>query len=59
MAETSKVLRDLLKDYDSRLRPNFGGSPVIVNVTMNVDSIGPISETEMSFRVDLSFRQMW
>ncbi|XP_075262346.1 gamma-aminobutyric acid receptor subunit pi-like [Convolutriloba macropyga] len=59
MRETTKVLVSLLKDYDSRLRPNFGGDAVQVNVTMNVDSLGPISETEMSFRVDISFRQMW
>ena len=53
------MLIGLLKDYDSRLRPGFGGEAVGVNVTMNVDSLGPISETEMSFRVDISFRQMW
>ena len=59
MIETSKVLDTLLQDYDNRLRPGFGGDPVMVNVTLHVDSLGPISETDMSYRVDFAFRQYW
>ena len=30
-----------------------------VGVTSNVDSLGPIDEVNMNFRIDLSFRQYW
>ena len=59
MFKTSNILSSLLQDYDSRLRPKFGEEPVDVDVTLHVDSLGPISETDMSFRVDLAFRQYW
>ena len=59
MFRTSKILSGLLQDYDSRLRPQFGGDPVEVDITLHVDSLGPISETDMSFRVDFAFRQYW
>ena len=45
--------------YDKTLRPNFGGDPVVVGITINVDSLGPIDEVNMNFRLDLSFRQFW
>ncbi|XP_075244802.1 gamma-aminobutyric acid receptor subunit pi-like isoform X2 [Convolutriloba macropyga] len=63
--EVSKMLDYLVgngpnsRKYDKTLRPNFGGSPVIVGVTINVDSLGPIDEVNMNFRLDLSFRQFW
>ena len=63
--EVSKMLDFLVgngpdsRKYDKTLRPNFGGSPVIVGVTINVDSLGPIDEVNMNFRLDLSFRQFW
>ncbi|XP_075251051.1 glycine receptor subunit alpha-2-like isoform X3 [Convolutriloba macropyga] len=55
----SDILSKLLANYDRRLRPQYGGDPVAVNVTMNIDSIGPISEVNMNFRLDISFRQYW
>ena len=45
--------------YDKTLRPLFGGPPVRVGITANVDSLGPIDEVNMNFRIDLSFRQYW
>ena len=32
MFQTSGILTNLLEDYDSRLRPQFGGDPVEVNL---------------------------
>ena len=63
--EVSKMLDFLVGDaegspkYDKTLRPNFGGAPLRVGVTINVDSLGPIDEVNMNFRLDLSFRQFW
>ena len=57
--EMSELLERLVNNYDANLRPNFGGRPVRVRVSMHVDSIGPISEVNMNFRLDISFRQIW
>ncbi|XP_075241059.1 glycine receptor subunit alpha-4-like [Convolutriloba macropyga] len=57
--EMSELLERLVNNYDANLRPNFGGKPVRVKVSMHVDSIGPISEVNMNFRLDISFRQIW
>ncbi|KAL1252456.1 hypothetical protein QQF64_017149, partial [Cirrhinus molitorella] len=37
----------LLKGYDIRLRPDFGGPPVIVGMSINIASIDSISEVNM------------
>ncbi|XP_072040419.1 glycine receptor subunit alpha-2-like isoform X6 [Amphiura filiformis] len=56
---TSRVLTMLLNGYDKRLRPNYGGEPVLVNVSMMVYSIGPINEVLMEYTVDMYFRTEW
>lgn len=54
-----KILSRLLGDYEKRLRPLSGLSPLIVNATMFVVSIGPVSEVDMTFKLSLYFRQFW
>ena len=54
-----KILSRLLRDYEKRLRPLSGLSPLIVNATMFVVSIGPVSEVDMTFKLSLYFRQFW
>ena len=54
-----KILSRLLVDYEKRLRPLSGVSPLIVNATMYVVSIGPVSEVDMTFKLSLYFRQFW
>lgn len=41
------LLDNLLKDYDNSLRPNIGGEPLMVEINMQVRSMGPISEVDM------------
>ena len=56
----SKILDDFFsRGYDRRVRPNYGGEPVVVNVTMFVISISSISESKMDFTADFYFRQAW
>ncbi|XP_076347804.1 gamma-aminobutyric acid receptor alpha-like isoform X2 [Tachypleus tridentatus] len=55
----SKLLDGLLEGYDNRLRPDFGGSPTLVYIDIEVRSMGPISEVEMSYSMDCYFRQSW
>ncbi|XP_075256441.1 gamma-aminobutyric acid receptor subunit pi-like isoform X2 [Convolutriloba macropyga] len=66
--EVTKLLNFLISDqedefgairYDKTLRPLFGGEAIKVGITMNLDSLGPIDEVNMHFRVDISFRQFW
>lgn len=45
--------------YDRRVRPNYGGPPVIVSVTMFILSISSVSEVLMDFTLDFYFRQAW
>lgn len=45
--------------YDKRVRPNYGGPPVEVNVTMHILSISSVSEVLMDFTADFYFRQTW
>ena len=41
------------------MRPNYGGVPVTVGVTMFILSIGDLSEKFMDFTFDMYFRQTW
>ncbi|XP_075257622.1 glycine receptor subunit alpha-2-like isoform X2 [Convolutriloba macropyga] len=57
--EVSKILDNLFYMYDARLRPNYGKAPVLINVTVLLGNLGPISEVEMNFRIDMAIRQRW
>ncbi|XP_071951834.1 gamma-aminobutyric acid receptor subunit beta-3-like isoform X2 [Antedon mediterranea] len=55
----SEILNTLLDGYDKRLRPHYGGKRVNVQISMYIYNIGPISETNMEYTMDLYFRQQW
>ncbi|XP_064637791.1 gamma-aminobutyric acid receptor subunit beta-like isoform X2 [Lineus longissimus] len=55
----SLLLDSFLEGYDKRLRPNYRGPPVEVNVSMWVQSVSSISEVDMDFTLDMYFRQTW
>ncbi|XP_064114102.1 gamma-aminobutyric acid receptor subunit beta-like isoform X12 [Macrobrachium nipponense] len=55
----SAILDSLQTGYDKRIRPNYGGEPVIVGVTMHILSISSVSEVLMDFTLDFYFRQHW
>ena len=44
---------------DRRVRPNYGGVPVTVGVSLYILSIGDLSEKDMDFTFDMYFRQFW
>ncbi|XP_077984867.1 gamma-aminobutyric acid receptor subunit beta-like [Glandiceps talaboti] len=58
-ANVTELIRSLFDGYDKILRPNYGGRPVIVNISMAVSSLGPIVETTMDYTLDFYFRQIW
>ncbi|XP_042234376.1 gamma-aminobutyric acid receptor subunit beta-like isoform X9 [Homarus americanus] len=55
----SAILDSLQTGYDKRIRPQYGGQPVIVGVTMHILSISSVSEVLMDFTLDFYFRQHW
>ncbi|XP_074650714.1 gamma-aminobutyric acid receptor subunit alpha-2-like [Tubulanus polymorphus] len=55
----TNILNRLLDNYDKRIRPGFGGNATVVNVSMNIRSMGPVSERNMMYSMDCYFRQMW
>ncbi|CAF3979602.1 unnamed protein product, partial [Rotaria magnacalcarata] len=53
------VLNDLLYGYNKQLRPNHSGDPLQVQVYLMIITLGPIVELDMSFTMNLFFRQVW
>ncbi|KAM6151626.1 gamma-aminobutyric acid receptor subunit theta [Rhynchocyon petersi] len=58
-AVVHKVLDRVLMGYDGRLRPNFGGDPVPVGISIYVSSIEQISEINMDYTITMFFHQTW
>ncbi|KAM5221547.1 gamma-aminobutyric acid receptor subunit theta [Ctenodactylus gundi] len=54
-----KILDRVLSRYDVRLRPNFGGPPVPVKISIYVVSIEQISEINMDYTITMIFHQTW
>uniref|UniRef100_A0AAY4BVF6 Gamma-aminobutyric acid type A receptor beta4 subunit n=1 Tax=Denticeps clupeoides TaxID=299321 RepID=A0AAY4BVF6_9TELE len=54
-----KTVDKLLKGYDIRLRPDFGGPPVVVGMSINIASIDSISEVNMDYTITMYFQQSW
>ncbi|MED6242843.1 Gamma-aminobutyric acid receptor subunit beta-3 [Ameca splendens] len=47
MSIVKETVDKLLKGYDIRLRPDFGGPPVAVGMSIDVASIDMVSEVNM------------
>ncbi|XP_052342924.1 gamma-aminobutyric acid receptor subunit beta-2-like [Oncorhynchus keta] len=71
-AQSAKDLRDpsnmplvkdtvdrLMKGYDIRLRPDFGGAPVAVGMNIDIASIDMVSEVNMDYTLTMYFQQAW
>uniref|UniRef100_A0A8C3WS80 Gamma-aminobutyric acid type A receptor subunit theta n=1 Tax=Catagonus wagneri TaxID=51154 RepID=A0A8C3WS80_9CETA len=58
-AVVHKILDRVLSKYDVRLRPNFGGAPVPVGVSIYVSSIEQMSEMTMDYTITMFFHQTW
>ncbi|KAK7871802.1 hypothetical protein R5R35_014057 [Gryllus longicercus] len=49
----------LLKNYDIRLRPNFGGNPLDVGMDLTIASFDSISEVNMDYTITMYLNQYW
>ncbi|CAH1390017.1 unnamed protein product [Nezara viridula] len=59
-ANVTRVLNSLLSmSYDQRIRPGIGGPPTKVMCNMHIKSLGPVSENEETYSLDVYFRQTW
>uniref|UniRef100_A0A1A8GCX5 Gamma-aminobutyric acid (GABA) A receptor, beta 3 n=1 Tax=Nothobranchius korthausae TaxID=1143690 RepID=A0A1A8GCX5_9TELE len=59
MSTVKETVDKLLKGYDIRLRPDFGGPPVAVGMSIDVASIDMVSEVNMDYTLTMYFQQYW
>eukprot|EP00066_Takifugu_rubripes_P023533 XP_011612799.1 PREDICTED: gamma-aminobutyric acid receptor subunit beta-3 isoform X4 [Takifugu rubripes] len=59
MSFVKDTVDKLLKGYDIRLRPDFGGRPVAVGMSIDVASIDMVSEVNMDYTLTMYFQQYW
>ncbi|XP_054846143.1 gamma-aminobutyric acid receptor subunit beta-1 isoform X2 [Eublepharis macularius] len=59
MSYVKETVDRLLKGYDIRLRPDFGGSPVGVGMSIVIASIDMVSEVNMDYTLTMYFQQSW
>ena len=59
VVNVSRILDQFMIGYDKRIRPNYGGIPVTVGVSLYILSISDVSEKNMDFTFDMYFRQFW
>ncbi|KAK6746157.1 hypothetical protein RB195_012335 [Necator americanus] len=55
----SQLLDKLVASHDRRIRPNYGGPPIEVNITAHITTISAITEVSMDYTLDLYLRQIW
>ncbi|KAI5612732.1 gamma-aminobutyric acid receptor subunit beta-2 precursor, partial [Silurus asotus] len=59
MTLVKETVDRLLKGYDIRLRPDFGGPPVRVGMNIDIASIDMVSEVNMDYTLTMYFQQAW
>ncbi|XP_072914586.1 gamma-aminobutyric acid receptor subunit gamma-4-like [Hemitrygon akajei] len=58
-ADATHILNSLLGGYDNKLRPDVGIKPIVIDVDIYVNSIGPVSVIQMEYTIDIFFAQTW
>ncbi|GFY61169.1 gamma-aminobutyric acid receptor subunit beta-like [Trichonephila inaurata madagascariensis] len=53
------ILKTILEGYDIRLRPDFGGEPLLIGMDMVIASFDSISEVNMDYTLTLYLNQFW
>jgi len=56
---TLRILHSKFAKYNKDLRPDMGGDPVTVGVNVYILAVNSVSEEDMSFSIDMYFRQFW
>ncbi|CAG7730030.1 unnamed protein product [Allacma fusca] len=55
----TQTISHILKTYDVRLRPNFGGDPLYIGIQTTLDSFLQVSEVNMDFTITIYLNQYW
>ncbi|XP_055333464.1 gamma-aminobutyric acid receptor subunit alpha-2-like isoform X2 [Paramacrobiotus metropolitanus] len=58
-SKVTTLLNSLFDRYNKTFRPNYGHGPTQVRINMVVISMGPISELNSDYSMDIYFRQKW
>ncbi|TRY73657.1 hypothetical protein TCAL_00937 [Tigriopus californicus] len=59
LENVTRTIGNLLKGYDIRLRPNFGGDPLYVGFDLTIASFDSISEVSMDYTITMYLNQYW
>ncbi|CAF1054821.1 unnamed protein product [Adineta ricciae] len=59
LKDATVAINDLLKEYDIRLRPSFGGEPLSLDIEIRLASFDSISEVNMDYTLTLYLNQYW
>jgi gamma-aminobutyric acid receptor subunit beta len=56
---TTKLISKILRNYDIRLRPKFGGDPLDIGMDITIASFDEISEVNMDYTITIYLNQYW
>ncbi|XP_021954165.2 gamma-aminobutyric acid receptor subunit beta-like isoform X1 [Folsomia candida] len=56
---TAKLVSQILKNYDIRLRPKFAGDPLYIGMDITIASFDDISEVNMDYTITMYLNQYW
>ncbi|XP_014213625.1 gamma-aminobutyric acid receptor subunit beta-like [Copidosoma floridanum] len=59
LANVTQTISRILDGYDIRLRPNFGGEPLYVEMDLTIASFDAISEVNMDYTITMYLNQYW
>ncbi|TRY65547.1 hypothetical protein DNTS_020846 [Danionella cerebrum] len=59
MANIKATVDKLLRGYDIRLRPDFGGPPVDVGMSIDISNMDMVSEVNMDYTITMNLQQSW
>ncbi|XP_019698584.1 gamma-aminobutyric acid receptor subunit beta-like isoform X1 [Harpegnathos saltator] len=59
LENVTQTISRILDGYDIRLRPNFGGDPLLVGMDLTIASFDAISEVNMDYTITMYLNQYW
>ncbi|XP_052826674.1 gamma-aminobutyric acid receptor subunit alpha-5 isoform X2 [Octopus bimaculoides] len=57
--QVTQLLDNLLINYNKGFRPGHGGKPLYIRAHILIRSMGPVTEIDMSYSMQLYYRQVW
>lgn len=57
--QVTELLDNLLVKYNKRFRPGHGEKPLYIRAHILIRSMGPVTEIDMSYSMQLYYRQVW